>query len=35
MAKIIDIKDIQLDDLVIGKGQVRVRDVGKHPALVK
>jgi ParB family chromosome partitioning protein len=30
MAKIIEIKDILLDDLVIGKGQVRVRDVGKE-----
>lgn len=29
MAKIINIIDIQMDDLVIGKGQVRVRDVGK------
>ncbi|MBU4186212.1 MAG: ParB/RepB/Spo0J family partition protein [Proteobacteria bacterium] len=29
MVKIIEVKDIPLDDLVIGKGQVRVRDVGK------
>src|SRR5437867_3405081 len=30
MARIQSIKDIPLDDLVIGKGQVRVRDVGKE-----
>ena len=30
MAKIKGIKDIPLEDLVIGKGQVRVRDVGKE-----
>jgi ParB family chromosome partitioning protein len=29
MAKIIEIKEIPLNELVIGKGQVRVRDVGK------
>jgi ParB family transcriptional regulator, chromosome partitioning protein len=29
MAKIREIKDLPLDSLVIGKGQVRVRDVGK------
>lgn len=29
MAKIVEVKEIPLDDLVIGKGQVRVRDVGK------
>jgi ParB family transcriptional regulator, chromosome partitioning protein len=29
MAKIMEIKEIPLDALVIGKGQVRVRDVGK------
>ena len=29
MANIIEIKEIPLDALVIGKGQVRVRDVGK------
>ena len=29
MAKIVEIKEIPLDALVIGKGQVRVRDVGK------
>ena len=29
-ANIVEIKEIPLDDLVIGKGQVRVRDVGKE-----
>lgn len=29
MAKIVEVKEIPLDALVIGKGQVRVRDVGK------
>ena len=29
MAKIVDFKDIPLDDLEIGKGQVRLRDVGR------
>ena len=29
MAKIIDYRDVSLDDLVIGKGQVRVQDPGK------
>jgi len=29
MARIVEIKEIPLDALVIGKGQVRVRDVGK------
>lgn len=29
MAKITEIREIRLDDLVIGKGQVRVRDVGR------
>src|SRR5438132_9477232 len=30
MAKIKGLKEIPLEDLVIGKGQVRVRDVGKE-----
>ena len=29
MAKIVDYRDVSLDDLVIGKGQVRVQDPGK------
>ena len=29
MAKIVEIKEIPLKTLIIGKGQVRVRDVGK------